>query len=59
MGCIIGGVVMEFIFRAEVGFIIITGASVLFALATKVRTMVVSNGQYPKDLKHKRKSDWV
>jgi hypothetical protein len=59
MFSLIGGVVVEIIYKADIGFIIITGASVLFALATKLRTMVVSNGKYPKDLKHKRQSDWV
>lgn len=53
------GIGIEIAYRADIGFIMITSASVLFAFGTKLRTMAVANGKYPKDLKHKRQSDWV
>lgn len=56
---LLAGIAVEIAYKADLGFIIITGASILFALGTKLRTLSVANGKYPKDLKHKRQGDWV
>lgn len=53
------GIGIEIAYKADIGFIIITSSAVMFALGTKVRTIAVANGKYPRDLKHKRQSDWV
>lgn len=59
MMSLVAGIGIEVAYKADIGFIIITSSAVLFALGTKARTMAVSNGKYPKDLKHKRQSDWM